>query len=62
MSIVIDFPDDFPDLSTETGTSSARSSNNLVDNAIKYSPRGGKVLITGALAIQKQGHASTMCR
>lgn len=44
--LVMDFPDDFP-LVDGDSDKLGQILTNLVDNAIKYSPRGGRVLITG---------------
>jgi signal transduction histidine kinase len=46
--LVVDFPDNFPEI-TGDPDKLGQVLTNLVDNAIKYSPKGGKVLIAGAV-------------
>jgi len=55
--LVIDFSDDFPLIDGDSDKLGQVLSN-LVDNAIKYSPRGGKVLVTGALVDPKHVRVS----
>jgi signal transduction histidine kinase len=46
--IIVDFPRDFPVISGDD-TRLAQVLSNLVANAIKYSPKGGEVRISGAV-------------
>jgi two-component system phosphate regulon sensor histidine kinase PhoR len=47
--LVMDFADDFPTIAGDPDKL-GQVLTNLVDNAIKYSPRGGKVVVTGRVA------------
>lgn len=45
--LAVDFPEDFPAVTVEPNLME-QVLTNLIENAVKYSPRGGKVTITGA--------------